>query len=92
MQSSEVRAAIAGPPRPIQPGGPHTAPAGPPRPVVPPPLAMSVGSPETDDALVAALETAHNFISRVTGWKGHETERQDVLEMTAAALQAIVAS
>jgi hypothetical protein len=52
---------------------------------------MSVGSPAADDALVGALETAHHFISRVTAWKGHETERQEVLELTAEALHAITA-
>jgi hypothetical protein len=62
-----------------------------PLPSAPPAVGMSVGSPAADDALVGALETAHHFISRVTGWRGHETERQDVLELTAAALHAITA-
>lgn len=53
--------------------------------------AMSVGSPAADDALLGALETAHDFITRTTAWKGHEDERQEVLELTAAALQAIAA-
>lgn len=53
------------------------------------PLAMSVGSPLADDALFGALEAAHAFISRVTAWKGEPNEKQDVLELTAAALQTI---
>jgi hypothetical protein len=52
---------------------------------------MSVGSPAADDALLGALEAAHHFISRVTAWKGHETERDEVLDLTATALQAITA-
>lgn len=58
-----------------------------------PPLAatMSVGSPAADDALLAALETAHAFISRVVQWKGEPDEKQQVLELTATALQAIAA-
>lgn len=57
----------------------------------PPAAQMSVGSPVADDALFEALEAAHAFISRVTGWKGQEDEKQQVLELTAAALQAIAA-
>jgi hypothetical protein len=60
-------------------------------PLPPAAATMSVGSPAADDALVGALETAHHFISRVTAWKGHETERQEVLELTAEALHAITA-
>jgi|SRR4051794_35398990 hypothetical protein len=57
----------------------------------PPATAMSVGSPAANDALLEALETAHSFISRVNGWKGEPDEKQQVLELTAAALQAIAA-
>jgi hypothetical protein len=60
-------------------------------PAPPPAVAMSVGSPAADDALFEALETAHSFISRVSGWKGELDEKQQVLELTAAALQAIAA-
>jgi hypothetical protein len=69
-------------------GLPHAAVTGPPIPV---PTRMSVGSPVADDALFGALETAHDFITRTTAWKGHESERQEVLELTATALQAIAA-
>src|SRR4051812_45862196 len=67
----------------------HAAVVGPPRPVAA--TAMSIGSPAADDALFEALETAHSFISRVSGWKGEPDEKQQVLELTAAALQAIAA-
>lgn len=60
-------------------------------PAAPRAATMSVGSPAADDALLGALEAAHHFISRVTGWKGHETERDEVLDLTAEALHAITA-
>lgn len=60
-------------------------------PAPPPAAAMSVGSPAANDALLEALETAHSFISRVSAWKGQEDEKQQVLDLTAAALQAIAA-
>lgn len=57
----------------------------------PPATTMSVGSPAANDALLEALETAHSFISRTTAWKGQEDEKQQVLDLTAAALHAIAA-
>jgi len=53
-------------------------------------VAMSVGSPAADDALLAALEAAHSFISRTVQWKGQEDEKEQVLALTTAALDAIV--
>lgn len=60
-------------------------------PLPPAAATMSVGSPAADDALLGALEAAHHFISRVTAWKGHESERDEVLDLTATALHAITA-